>query len=203
MRFLPALLCVFSLAVGTIAAPAEASADNALRARTDAPNSLAEANPLDKRDDLTVTIPAGVLFRRSAGLYWGPVNIGNLKLYLTNPHMGYAGPKFPDANHVNFHVDKSGPRNSWDSVVNLHIVKYSQGGEKECLYIWDSVTDTVVFDECFDHFTTAIEKSVEAVKNFVDTLLKNANFFASFVIIVAIGIALIACLSSLGAVAIA
>src|SRR5215469_2621479 len=30
--------------------------------------------------------------KRSAGLYWGPVYIDNLKLYITNPHTGYAGP---------------------------------------------------------------------------------------------------------------
>ena len=46
------------------------------------------------------------LEKRQAGLAWGPVYIGNLKLSLTNPHDGYAGPKFPYANHVNFHVDK-------------------------------------------------------------------------------------------------
>lgn len=72
----------------------------------------------------------------TAGLAWGPVNIRNLKLYLTKPHIGYAGPKFPKANHVNFHVDKSAPRNKWTAVVNMHIVKYKRGGSF-CLYAWD------------------------------------------------------------------
>ena len=49
---------------------------------------------------------------RQAGLAWGPVAVANPKLYLTNPHTGYAGPKFPSAEHVNFHVDRAdaGPR---------------------------------------------------------------------------------------------
>ena len=33
--------------------------------------------------------------KRSAELYWGPHDIGNLRLKLTNPHMGYAGTSTP------------------------------------------------------------------------------------------------------------
>jgi hypothetical protein len=140
--------------------------------------------------------------RDSAGLYWGPVYIGNLKLSLTNPHVGYAGPRFPNANHVNFHVDKKGAKNKWVEVVNMHIVKYTRGG-KFCLYSWDSVTNKVVFDNCFDSFLPAIKKCVEAIKNFVDTLLKNANWIASIAIIAALVVVLVAALTSLGAVALA
>jgi hypothetical protein len=140
--------------------------------------------------------------RESAGLRWGPVNIGNLKLYLTNPHMGFAGPKFPNANHVNFHVDKEGARKSYTSVVNMHIVKYSSGG-KSCLYIWDSVTRTTVFDNCFDDFSKAIPRGVQAIKDFVDSLLRNADFFASIVIIGALVVAVAAAIASLGVVAVA
>jgi hypothetical protein len=137
--------------------------------------------------------------RQSAGLFWGPKHIGNLKLSLTNPHMGWAGPKFPMANHVNFHVDKKAPRNKWDEVVNMHIVKYTRGG-KFCLYSYDSVTKKVVFDNCFDSMLPAIKKCVEAVKDFVDTLLKNANWIASIAIIAALVVVLVAVLTSLGAV---
>ena len=146
------------------------------------------------------------LLKRQAGLAWGPIYIGNLKLSLTNPHDGYAGPKFPNANHVNFHVDKKedgDPRQTYNPVVNMHIVKYENGEGSQCLYIWESQTDSVVFDSCFDDFTDAIQEGVSAVKEFVDDLLKEADFIASFAIIAALVVALVAALTTLGAVAVA
>ena len=58
------------------------------------------------------------------GVFQGAVSklpcVCNLKLSLTNPHDGYAGPTFPSANHVNFHVDKIvSPGNSYVAVVNF------------------------------------------------------------------------------------
>ena len=145
------------------------------------------------------------MLKRSAGLYWGPHKVGNLRLSLTNPHPGYAGPKFPDATHVNFHVDKQDPRprGTYSEVVNLHIVKYENVEGSQCLYAWDSVTDTVVFDSCFDDFTDAIPEAVGAIKDFVYDLLKEADFIAGVIIIGALVVALAACLASLGAVAVA
>jgi hypothetical protein len=137
-----------------------------------------------------------------AGLWWGPVYIGNLKLYLTNPHSGYAGPKFPNANHVNFHVDKQARTHSFTSVVNLHIVKPTSH-EKFCLYAWDSVTSKTVFDNCFHDWGIAITECIIAVKNFVDALLQAADFTAAVVVIAALVVALGAALTSLGAVALA
>lgn len=154
------------------------------------------------KSDVSVANPGRNLQKRQAGLFWGPVYIGNLKLYLTNPHDGYAGPKFPNANHVNFHVDKQAPRNSYTEVVNLHIVKYTSQG-KSCLYAWDSVTKKTVFDNCFDDFSTAIAAGVSAAKKFVDALLQAADFIAAIAIIAALAIALAAALASLGAVALA
>ena len=143
--------------------------------------------------------------KRSAGLRWGPIRIGNLQLRLTNPHEGYAGPKFPWANHVNFHVDKEIPnrKGKYEEVVNMHIVKYIRGKSSFCLYIWESQTKKVVFDKCFDNFVPAIKEGVEAVKNFVDEMLKAANFIAAVAIIAALVVVLVACLTALGAVAIA
>lgn len=145
------------------------------------------------------------MLKRSAGLYWGPHKVGNLILSLTNPHPGYAGPKFPDATHVNFDVDKQdpGPRGTYSKVVNLHIVKYENVEGSQCLYAWDSVTDTMVFDPCFDDFTDAIPEAVGAIKDFVYILLKEADFIAGVIIIGALVVALAACLASLGAVAVA
>ena len=148
------------------------------------------------------------LFRRAgAGLLWGPTYIGNLKLYLTNVHTGPVGPRFPgDVPHVNFHVDKqkAGPRGGYKSVVNMHIVKYestSTGGQ--CLYVWDSETNTTVFDNCFDDFSSALSEGVSAIKAFVDTLLNNADPLAYAGVIAALGAALLAALVGLGAVAVA
>ncbi|KAG8533260.1 uncharacterized protein KY384_002043 [Bacidia gigantensis] len=175
------------------------------------------------RNALSPKIFTRNLVARSAGLLWGPVNVGNLKLSLTNPHEGYAGPKFPNANHVNFHVDRQdpGPRGTYTAVVNMHIVKYSRSGlgggggswKREqlakrdgelCLYAWDSVTDTVVYDNCFDDdIMDAIGEAVGAIKDFVDELLRNADTIAYLVIIAALTAALIAAISSLAVVAVA
>lgn len=140
--------------------------------------------------------------RQSAGLYWGPVYVGNLKMYLTNPHNGWAGPKFPNANHINFHVDKKAVRPPYTPVVNLHIVRYSSGG-RSCLYMWDSETKTVIFDNCFDDWTRAIPEGVQAAKQFVDSLLRNADAIAAVVIVGALVVALAAAIASLGVVALA
>ncbi|KAL8819065.1 MAG: hypothetical protein Q9223_002424 [Gallowayella weberi] len=159
----------------------------------------------------TLSAPADArkysLSTRQAGLAWGPISAGNLKLYLTNPHTGYAGPKFPSAEHVNFHVDKkdTGPRGTYSEVVNMHIVKYSTAGSDDsCLYAWDSVTKKTVFDECLDsdEFQQIIQKGVQAIKGFVDTLLRNANFLASVAVGIALAVALTAVLPSAAVVAV-
>ncbi|KAL8676195.1 MAG: hypothetical protein Q9186_007267 [Xanthomendoza sp. 1 TL-2023] len=143
---------------------------------------------------------------RQAGLAWGPISAGNLKLYLTNPHTGYAGPKFPSAERVNFHVDKkdAGPRGTYSEVVNMHIVKYSNvGSDNSCLYAWDSVTKKTVFDECLDsdEFQPVIRKGVQAIKEFVDVLLRNANLLPSIAVGIALVVALTAVLTSAAVVA--
>ena len=150
----------------------------------------------DRKDTLTQHSSNQLnLHRRQASLAWGPVTVGNLKLTLTNPHVGYAGPKYPSAEHVNFHVDRkdAGPRGTYSSVVNMHIVTDTNKKDGSvCLYAWDSVTDTTVFDQCADEIGDAITQCVAAIKDFVDTLLRNANFVAS----VAVGIALVAALTA-------
>ncbi|RFU35638.1 hypothetical protein B7463_g733, partial [Scytalidium lignicola] len=157
-------------------------------------------NVLSQRDITSILTPSSdkeLHERESAGLYWGPKYLGNLKLYITHPHMGYAGPKFPKANHINVHVDKKGAKNKYKEVVNLHVVKYKSGAGKQCLYIWDSVTSKVVFDKCFDDFEGAIAEGVSAIKSFVEDLLKAANFFAAIVIIALLVVALTAAIGGL------
>ena len=166
------------------------------------PNSPFEAlATLDKRATEAMEFPPEFdLLKRQAGLFWGPIYIGNLKLYLTNSHSGYAGPKFPNAAHVNFHVDKQAAKGKYTAVVNMHIVKYTKAG-KFCLYAWDSVTKKTVFDKCFDGVVPAISACVSAIKNTVDEIIKAANFIAAIAIIAALVFALTAALTGLAVVA--
>ncbi|MBB2479922.1 hypothetical protein H5P36_06940 [Bacillus sp. APMAM] len=117
----------------------------------------------------------------SAGLAWGPKTIGNLKFYLTNVHIGYAGPKFQNHAHVNFHIDKKKSSGKWGQVANYHIVKYSKSG-KSCVYIYDSVKKKVVIDQCNNSWKTTADKAVNAMKSFVKTVLDNANWIATLAV---------------------
>ena len=140
--------------------------------------------------------------KRSAGLYWGPVYIDNLKLYITNPHTGYAGPCCQDCNHINVHVDKETSAGKYTAVVNAHVVHSHKNGQ-ECLCVWDSVTKATLFDSCLDDFLSAAGQAIDAIKNVVDTALANANFIAKLAIIAALIIALGAVIAALPAVALA
>ena len=86
--------------------------------------------------------------------------------------------------------------------MNMHIVKYENADGSQCLYIWESQTDSVVFDSCFDDFSDAMSQGVQAVKDFVDGLLQNADAVASIAVIGALVVALVAALTSLAAVAV-
>ncbi|KAJ9657493.1 hypothetical protein H2198_004254 [Neophaeococcomyces mojaviensis] len=136
--------------------------------------------------DLAKKSPSG-----SAGLRWGPYEVGPLKLYITNPHTGYAGPKFNNAPHINVHVDRKAERNQYKEVVNLHVVKYTRAG-KHCLYMWDSKSGKTIFDKCFDNFEDAAKEGVETAKEVVDAVMEGVGFLAKIAATVALGIALIA-----------
>lgn len=130
----------------------------------------------------------------SAGLRWGPYYVGPsdlLKLYITNPHTGYAGPKFDVAPHINVHVDRKGDRNKYKEVFNLHVVKYERAGQ-QCLYMWDSKSSKTIFDNCFDDFKTAAKEGVKVAKEVVDKVMDGVGFFAKAVAMIALGAALVA-----------
>ena len=112
--------------------------------------------------DLENRSPSG-----SAGLRWGPYYVGALKLSITNPHTGYAGPKFATAPHINVHVDRKAG-SGYKQVVNLYVVKYTKA-RRQCLYMWDSKSRKTVFDKCFDDFGDAAREAVETAKQVVDT----------------------------------
>jgi hypothetical protein len=147
------------------------------------------------------SIPA--LLRRSAGLLWGPETWFNFKLYITNPHPGYAGPKCTNCNHINVHIDKSvPPPKDWQPVLNAHVTHYNQDG-KSCLYVWDSVSKKQLFDDCFDDFASAAGEAISAIKSVVDSVLDNASFIAKIAILAAIVIALGSAIAALPVVALA
>ena len=117
---------------------------------------------------------AKVVEAQSSGLLWGPFYVGNLKLYMTNPHWGYAGPKVGYANHINFHVDKR-QGYAYAPVANYHITKYPRGGSV-CAYVWESHTDTTVFDSCTDDWTNTARQAADAIYSFTRTLLDHGNW---------------------------
>lgn len=119
-----------------------------------------------------------------AELAWGPVTAGNLKFYMTNVHIGWAGPKFPSKTtpHANFHIDKKKPNGrGYNEVANYHIVKY-QKNKKVCVYIYDSVKKKTVMDSCGDSWTSVGKKAASATKSFAKTALDNADYLASAII---------------------
>lgn len=207
------LLTLSSICCLTVAAPtADPSVDIEISKRADLdftnPETWTNLAKLNNRSAITddgsddgTFLPA--LLKRSAGLAWGPVELFNFKLYITNPHDGYAGPRCTNCNHINVHVDKSvPPPKNWQPVLNAHVTHYTQNG-KACLYVWDSVSKKELFDSCFDDFASAAGEAVSAIKSVVDDVLDNANFFAKLAILAAIVIALGAIIVTLPAVALA
>lgn len=116
---------------------------------------------------------------KSAGLAWGPVTIGNVKLYMTNPHTGIV-PGFGNTavSHINFHADNT---KTGKPIINYHIVKYSSG-DSECLYVYDSVAKKEVFNNCFKNWTDAAGAVIESVKSALSAILSEADFIASALI---------------------
>ncbi len=114
---------------------------------------------------------------RSAGLAWGPVTVGNVKLYMTNPHVGIV-PGIGNVSHVNFHADNA---KTGKAIVNYHIVKYTSGNSN-CLYVYDSVSKKVIINQCFGNWTDAAAAVVEAVKSAVQAVLSEADWLATLAI---------------------
>lgn len=115
---------------------------------------------------------------RSAGLAWGPVTIGNVKLYMTNPHVGYVPGLNVSCSHVNLHADNTTTKKP---IFNFHIVKY-KSGDSDCLYIYDSVSRKVIINQCFKNWTSAAGAVVEAVKTALKSILDQANLLATVAI---------------------
>lgn len=114
---------------------------------------------------------------QSAGLAWGPVTVGNIKLSITNPHTGYV-PGLGNAEHINFHADNVKTKKP---ILNYHIVKYTSG-TSTCLYVYDSVSKKVVFNNCFKSWTDAVGAVVESVKSAVSAVLSEADWLATIAI---------------------
>ncbi len=202
IRFLAFFILAFSCLSLVTAAPTESDlttlSDTEKRDASTLSSHAIDVDALAIRTPVTADNEASKR-SPSAGLYWGPVFIGNLKLTLTNPHEGFAGPKFlgQEPVHINFHVYLRGARADYKKeLVNLHIVRYGSGG-RDCLYMWDSVSKRTIFDNCFDDWSNAIPEAVRAAKTTVDTILRNADAIAAVAVIAAVGVALAAVLAGL------
>jgi hypothetical protein len=94
------------------------------------------------------------------------------------------------------YLDQKAPQNSWATVYNMHIVKYTSTGVF-CFYNWDSVTNTVIYDTCFDDPSTTITKVILAIKNVLNALLEAVEIIVAVAIIVVMIVALTAVLIGL------
>jgi len=106
----------------------------------------------------------------SAGLYWKMEALG-VKVYMTNVHPGYAGPKVGEVPHTNFHVDyKNG--GVYIKLVNLHITRYSANGQ-QCLYVWDKVPTRPgheVYDNCKGDFNSVWAEARQEMESYINDL---------------------------------
>lgn len=119
------------------------------------------------------------LVTRSAGLYWGPVSVGNIEFSLTNPHTHRVGP-YGVVNHVNLHIRNT---ETGKDIANYHIFKAVYQNGKECMIVWDSVKKVEVFRHCNDNnWTNAVTEFVDVVAKSISNVLSEANFFATVVI---------------------
>ena len=108
----------------------------------------------------------------NAGLAFGPVKVGDMYIKVTNIHNGQVG-NWGNINHINLHVYKRTPKKTRD-VVNLHIVKYRSAGQ-DCIRVYDSVSKTVVIDQCFVNFGEAAKEIASFAKNIAGSMSNNTN----------------------------
>lgn len=162
-KHLLSFVLVLSLVFGTTMTAFASTTENATDLQT---NFTAELS----NDDVSIA--------RSAGLAWGPVTIGNIKLYMTNMHTGYVPGFSGQVAHINFHADNV---DTGKAILNYHIVKYTSGSS-DCLYVYDSVSKKVIINSCFRNWTDAVSAVVESVKNVVKSIVSEADWLAQIAI---------------------
>lgn len=118
---------------------------------------------------------SNMLESKSAGLAWGPVTVGNVKLYMTNQHTGSVHGFSGSVSHVNFHADNA---TTGKQILNYHIVKYTSGSSS-CLYVYDSVSKKVIINKCFNSWTDSVSAVVESVKSALKAVLSEADWIAT------------------------
>lgn len=128
-----------------------------------------------------------VVASKSAGLAWGPVTVGNVKLYMTNPHTGFVPGLNISCEHINFHADNATTKKP---ILNYHIVKY-KSGNSECLYVYDSVSKQEIIKTCFPNWTSAVGAVVESVKSALKAILSEADWIATATIWAVIIVAMV------------
>jgi hypothetical protein len=139
--------------------------------------------------------------RDKAGLAWGPVQVGQFTMGVTNPHMGVVKPKYPyPVMHTNVRVWKQVKNKNVD-VANLHVVPSVEGG-KRCWYVYESVSQTVVLDSCWGDWPEAYTQVTKAVDDFLTNLFQNANLLEKIALIGALIAVLVTLLDGLAAAAV-
>ena len=116
---------------------------------------------------------------RSAGLAWGPFNIGNIELKVVNPHTGLVGP-YGYIEHINFEIRNTETK---ELIANYHIFKAQFEDGRECFVVWDSVTQATVFQHCDNNnWTNAVTEFVDLVIGALSDVLSEADLFATIAI---------------------
>ncbi|AIY06642.1 hypothetical protein Plano_2677 [Planococcus sp. PAMC 21323] len=125
----------------------------------------------------------------SAKLAYGPKIVGGMKLYVTNVHPGWAGPKFPSNStpHTNVHLDKKDLRGQWKPYYNFHVVRYIKKS-KTCIYIYETKKKKTVIDTCnsTSNWNDLSKVGANAMKSFAKSSLSfndQTSLFSIFAIV--------------------
>lgn len=137
------------------------------------PAFAASTTTVDAMEATTLAEP------KSAGLAWGPFNIGNIELKVVKPHMGSVGP-YGRIEHINFEIRNTETR---QMIANYHIFKALFENGQECFIVWDSVTQATVFRHCdSNNWTNAVTEFVDLVIDALSEVLSQADLLATIAI---------------------
>lgn len=119
----------------------------------------------------------------SAGLYYGPIVIGNLEISITNTHEGAVG-DFGWVRHYNVQVLRiNGPgRIRKTLVANYHVMIENRAG-KWCMTVWESKKEITLFQGCSDDYMEVGRQGVKAIGSAIWDMLTHGNWVAKAVII--------------------
>lgn len=127
-----------------------------------------------------LSLPFAPPAEAGAGVLFGPITVGNLKIAITNPHIGHAGPKVGRTLHINYLMwMKAG--SGFRTVANYHISAYARPN-KLCVYVWESKSDSTIYDSCSDDFNRAARQAMEAIRRFTMKHIEYGNWLVRLAI---------------------